>query len=97
MPLPMLIKCPSAFLPVILSIGALAAVLLQVGILATDADLDIRVPADVWRWLLVGQLPVIAFFAIKWLPRDLRSAVSILALQGTLVLSAVLPVYWLHL
>jgi hypothetical protein len=97
MPILSLIKCPSAFLPLVLSFGALAAVLLQVGILATDVELDARAPGHLWQWLVLGQLPLIAFFALKWLPRDPRSAGLVLALQGTLVLSAVWPVYWLHL
>jgi len=42
--------------------------------------------AHLFQILMCGQLPIIAFFALRWLPRDLRAAVQILALQITVAL-----------
>jgi hypothetical protein len=43
---------------------------------------------------MAGQLPVVAFFAIKWLPPEPRRALVILALQVSAALAAMLPVWW---
>jgi hypothetical protein len=44
---------------------------------------------------MAGQLPVVAFFAVKWLPKDPRRALQVLALQAGAALAALAPVYWL--
>jgi hypothetical protein len=42
-------------------------------------------------------LPVVAFFAIKWLPRTPGQALPVLALQAGAALAALAPVYFLGL
>ena len=44
-----------------------------------------------------GQLPLLAFFLIKWLPRAPKAALSVLALQILAALAAMAPVYLLGL
>ena len=44
-----------------------------------------------------AQAPILAFFAIRWLPRCPRQALSILTLQAGAALAALAPVYFLHL
>jgi hypothetical protein len=44
-----------------------------------------------------GQIPVVAFFAIKWLPQAPRQALYVLVLQVGVALAALAPVYFLHL
>jgi hypothetical protein len=46
---------------------------------------------------MAGQLPVLLFFAIKWLPRAPRQTLYVLALQAGAVLAAMAPVYFLGL
>jgi hypothetical protein len=41
-------------------------------------------------------LPIIGFFAIRWLPSARGTAVVILALQAAAALAALAPVYFLH-
>ena len=53
--------------------------------------------AHLWQLLMAGQLPVLAFFAIKWLPRAPRPTLYVLALQTVGVLAAMAPVFFLHL
>ena len=94
-----LLKHPSAFLPVIMSIAALGTVL---GALALHGFNGIRQPdegaaAHIWQLLIAGQLPIVAFFAIRWLPRMPREAVPVLALQAVAGLAALAPVFLLHL
>jgi hypothetical protein len=51
----------------------------------------------VWQLLMAGQAPVIAFYAIKWLPREPKRAMGVLGMQIGAALAAALPVYWLGL
>ena len=41
------------------------------------------------------QLPIVAYFALKWLPRAPRQALAILALQAGAGLAAFAAVYFL--
>jgi hypothetical protein len=45
---------------------------------------------------MAGQIPIIAFFAIKWLPRSPKQALLVLVLQGSAALMALAPVYLLR-
>jgi hypothetical protein len=93
---------PSAFLPVAMSLIALAMVgctvmfdVLHTGGVVHEADEG--TVAHLWQILMAGQIPVILFFAIKWLPRTPRRAVGVLALQAGAVLASMAPVFFLGL
>jgi hypothetical protein len=58
---------------------------------------DEGTPAHIFQLLIAGQMPLVAFFALKWLPREPKRAVSVLALQGTAALLAVATVVMLEL
>jgi hypothetical protein len=98
-----ILKHPSAFLPLAMSLTALAVV----GAAAIDGILRgahgiIREPdegtaAHLWQILMAGQLPVLLFFAIKWLPRAPRQTLGVLALQAGAWLASCAPVYFLNL
>jgi hypothetical protein len=45
---------------------------------------------------MAAQIPIIVFFAIKWLPRTPKQALLVLALQGGAALMALAPVYLLR-
>jgi len=88
-----LIRNPSAFLPVIMSFAALATVLIYVALNGVARQADEGAAAHIWQILMAAQLPIIAFFAIKWLPRAPRQALLVLALQFGSALAALAPVY----
>jgi hypothetical protein len=46
---------------------------------ALPAQADEGAAAHVWQLLMVGQVPIMAFFAIKWRPTQPRQALVILA------------------
>jgi hypothetical protein len=50
-----------------------------------------------WQLSMAGQLPLLLFFAIKWLPRAPKQTLYVLALQAGAVLAAMAPVYFLGL
>jgi hypothetical protein len=91
-----MIKQPSAFLPVAMSFAALAVVLGHVAMVGVAREADEGAAAHIWQILMAAQIPVMAFFAIKWLPRTPKQALLILALQASAALAALAPVYFLN-
>jgi hypothetical protein len=92
-----LVRRPSAFLPIAMSLTALAVVLGHIAIYGIAREADEGAAAHIWQLLMAGQLPLLAFFAIKWLPRAPRQTLILLALQAGAVLASLAPVYFLHL
>ena len=98
-----ILKHPSAFLPLAMSLTALAVV----GVAAMYSILHyghglVREPdegtaAHLWQLLMAGQLPVLLFFAIKWLPRAPKQTLGVLALQAGAALASMAPVFFLGL
>jgi hypothetical protein len=97
MPLLKMMKRPSAFLPVAMSLCALATVLLSLARFGVVHEADEGAAAHIWQLLMAAQMPIIAFFAIKWLPQAPKAALSVLALQIVAVLAALAPVFLLKL
>src|SRR5690242_15696747 len=64
-----LIKQPSAALPVAMSITALLLVLAHVAILGVVHEADEGTAAHLWQLLMAGQMPVVLYFAARWLPQ----------------------------
>ena len=91
------LKRPSALIPLAMSLGALGLVLGHIAIFGTGRQADEGVAAHLWQFLMAGQIPVIAFFAIKWLPRAPGPALLVLALQAIAGLAAAFPVFLLNL
>ena len=92
-----LIKKPSAFLPIAMSITALSLL----GLVAVPYGI-VREPdegpvAHIWQLLMAGQLPIVAYFLARWLPRLPGPTAWIFAVQITAVLAAMAPVYYFGL
>ncbi len=94
-PLTML-KHPSAFLPIAMSLGALATVLLYLALHGPGPQADEGAAAHIWQLLMASQAPIVLFFAIKRVPQSPRQAVPILALQVGAALAAMAPVFLLR-
>jgi len=92
---PPTLKYPSAFLPVAMSLVALAAVLLYITFNGTAPQSDEGTAAHIWQILMAGQAPIVLYFALKWVPHSLRQAVPILALQVGAATAAIAPVFLL--
>ena len=75
-----------------MSLGALAVVIGHIATLGVARQADEGVEAHLWQLLIEGQIPVIAFFAIRWLPSDPRGALRILGLQAIAAFAAAAPV-----
>ena len=90
------LKHPSAFLPVTMSLLAVAVVITHIVLVGTARQPDEGTAAHLWQLLMAGQLPIVAFFAFRWLPRTRRYGLLVLALQVVAALAAVAPVYFLQ-
>ena len=91
-----ILKIPSAFLPLAMSFGAFATVITYVAVFGTARQADEGTAAHIWQILMAGQIPIIVFFAVKWLPRAPKQALLVLVLQGGAALMALAPVYLLR-
>jgi hypothetical protein len=88
-------KQPSAFLPLAMSLAALALVLGHAAIFGIAHEIDEGTPAHIFQFLMAVQIPVVALFAITWVPRAPRQALQILALQAGAALAAIAAVLFL--
>ncbi len=80
-----------------MSFAALATVLLHLARFGGVREPDEGSAAHIWQLLMAVQIPIIAFFAIKWLLRAPKEALAVLALQIGAVLAALAPVFLLKL
>jgi len=88
---------PSAFVPISMSLVALAMVLVTVAVSGVERGGDEGAVAHLWQILMAGQVPVLAFFLLKWLPRAPKATLSLLALQILAAVAAMAPVFILRL
>ncbi len=91
-----LLKHPSAFLPVVMSLVALSTVFVHIALHGTAPQPDEGTAAHIWQLLMAAQAPLVLFFAIKWVPQSPREAVPVLALQVAAALAAMAPVFLLR-
>jgi hypothetical protein len=87
------LKHPTAWVPLAMSLGALALVLGHAAMFGIVHEVDEGTPAHIFQLLLVGQVPLVAYFALKWLPRVPGQTVLVLALQAGAALAAMAAVY----
>ena len=90
-------KVPSAWVPIAMSTIALAVVAEQLLVAGTARQTDEGAMAHIWQLLIAGQVPVIAWFVFRWLPKGPRQALSVVAVQLAAIVVAAAPVAWLGL
>ena len=87
------LRQPSALIPLAMSLGALVVVIGHIATVGVTRQADEGIEAHLWQFLMAGQIPVIAFFAIRWLPRDPRPALRIIGVQAIAAIAAAAPVF----
>ena len=95
-----LLKKPSAWVPVVLSLAMLTFILTLLamhGVPAPQPDADEGTAAHLFQIWLVLEVLMVTFFAAKWLPKTPKEALVVLAIQISAVLAACAPVSLLHL
>ena len=91
-----LLKQPSAWIPFVMSLAALALLLGYVAIFGIVHHEDEGAPARMFQLIMVAQLPIVAYFAIKWLPRKPKQSLLILLLQVVAWIIPIVAVIWLE-
>ena len=81
----------------LMSVAALTLLLggIIAGVVAREADEGAI--AHIWQLLMAGQLPLLAYFVIRWLPSMPRQTLYVLSFQLGVALAAMAPVYFLSL
>jgi hypothetical protein len=92
-----LVKLPSAFVPIAMSLTALAVVLGSIALFGVVRDADEGAVAHIWQLLMAGQIPILAFFVVKWLPRTPRQTLGVAVLQIGAWLASAAPIFFLGL
>ena len=77
-----LMRQPTGYLPVAMSVGAFAMIVWFVAVHGIVHQPDEGAQAHLWQLLVAGQVPLIAYFAFRWLPSARRQALVVLALQA---------------
>jgi hypothetical protein len=90
-----LMKQPSAWIPLAMSLTALAEVLGHAAIYGVVHEADEGAAAHIWQLLMTGQILLTVFFAIKWLPRATKQALAVLAILAAAFLANFAAVYFL--
>lgn len=86
---------PSALAPIVMSLAVLALVLGHFAIFGVTHETDEGTPAHLFQLLMAGQLPVMAYFALKWVPKSPAQALRVLACQIVAAIPPFVAVYWL--
>jgi hypothetical protein len=87
----------SALAPLVMSLVALALVIGRIAVVGTARQVDEGAVAHLFQLLIVCQVPIVAFFAIKCLRRIPKQALAVLALQALAVAVACAPVAYFNL
>jgi hypothetical protein len=78
-----------------MSLAALSLVAGHAAMYGVVHEADEGTPAHIFQLLMILQVPLVAFFAITWLPRDRRQTLQVLALQAAAGLAAFAAVFFL--
>ncbi len=92
-----LMKKPSAFLPVAMSLVSIAMVVGHVALYGAVREADEGAAAHLFQLLMVAEVPIVAYFGIKWIPRFPRQALQVLLVQAAAAIAALAPVFYLKL
>ena len=88
-------KQPAALIPVAMSLCGLALVLGHAAVYGVVHEADEGAAAHIFQLLIVLQLPMIAWFALRWLPRATSQALKVLGVQVVAMGAAFASVYFL--
>ncbi len=94
-----ILKKPSAWIPIVLSLVALTMILAAIAIVGVPAASpeDEGVGAHLFQIWLVVEAFMMAFFAITWVPQQPKQALVVLAIQIAAALAACAPVFYFNL
>jgi hypothetical protein len=84
-----------AWLPMAMSLAALGLVLFHLAVFGPAPQPDEGTEAHIFQILLAGEIPLLVFYAVKWLPRAPKTALLVIGVQLGAVAAAMAPIYLL--
>ena len=88
---------PSALLPLVMSLLALATLVVHLGTSGAAAAADEGTAAHIFQWLVGAQIPFVLYQAVRWTAVPRAQGVQILGLQLLALLAVCAPVRLLGL
>src|SRR3569833_1336243 len=92
-----LIRRPAAFGPNVMSAAALSILLFHISRYGHKSEVDEGSAAHLWQLLMAAQIPVIAFFVIRWIRVQSLATIEVLGLQILAAALSCAPVFLLGL
>ena len=86
-------KKASALIPVVMSLIALVLIGIQLSLHGMRPVRDEGALAHLYQLLVVGQIPVISYFAFRWLRRAPLQGLRVVASQAFALAAALVPVH----
>ena len=86
----------TAWVPIAMSLAALAIVMFHIAMFGTARQSDEGTEAHLWQILMAGQIPILIVYAVKWLPRAPKAALQVIGVQLGAAVAALAPVYLLR-
>jgi hypothetical protein len=92
-----IVKKPSAFLPIAMSLIVIIVGFSEGARTGFVRQADEGTAAHIFQILMPLQLPIMAFFVIKWLPQAPKPVTMIVLVQIVAALVVLAPVFFFHL
>ena len=89
------LRNPTVFLPLAMSLLALGIVLVHFTIFGIVKETDEGTAAHIFQLLTVGQFPIVAFLAFRWLAIASRQTSFFIVFQVVAALAAIMAVFFL--
>ena len=91
-----ILRAPSAWLPIVMSLASVGIIVLHLARYGVTHDTDEGTSAHLFQRLMGGQLFVIGYFALRWLPENPKQAIGVLALQLCAAVPPFALLYWME-
>ena len=86
----------TAWVSIAMSLAALSVIAFHIATVGTAPQADEGAAAHLWQLLIAGQVPLLIYHAIRWLPGAPKQAMAVIGVQIVAVAAAILPVYLLR-
>jgi len=93
---PLLLRTPAAWLPIVMSLASLLLVVVHVATHGIGREADEGTAAHLYQLLMAGQMLIVLYFAVRWLPRAPKQAMLVLVLQATTAFAALAVLFWME-
>lgn len=91
-----LFKQPGAWIPLSMSLAALVMILVYVAMFGIVQNEDEGAPARIFQLIMLAQLPIAVYFAVRWLPKQPKQSILVLVVQAVAWIIPILTIIYLE-